>query len=313
MMETKFKKGDFVALHSLNKFHFNGEDGVLVEFNEAKRRWVVDLTVGRKILVKAENLRLATNEEQLENLEMHEATAKFAKVLKVFKKWEEKPKNKARRKAALKLMLKVDIGALTQKSRCMQDVKSASEVCAFMLTQINPNIPREAEIFLKIFMIITPYAQISQVTALEILKSGVVDSLFSMCAENPFIFAKYGTLVQYFTTHMMGWPQIKNRVKEAPGFDVVRSKLDLSSREIKKRKGERDGLMPQNFSHASVEERQMVRTVLTCNNCLKEERFEGEFSKCARCRMVVYCSKECQIENWEKDHKKECKKLRKKE
>ena len=182
-----------------------------------------------------------------------------------------------------------------------------------MLTQINPNIPREAEILMKIFFIITPYAQISQTTALEVLKSGAVDSLFQMCLQNPVMFENFGPLVQIFTTNMMAWPKIKNRVKEVPGFDVVKSKIDLSSREIKKREEERDTLMPQTFSDASAEERRTVRTVLTCYNCLKEEAFEGEFSKCGRCRVVVYCSKECQIENWEKEHKKECKKLRQKE
>ena len=40
-----------------------------------------------------------------------------------------------------------------------------------------------------------------------------------------------------------------------------------------------------------------------CENCRN-----NNFSRCARCRIVPYCSKDCQIEHW-RYHKKFCKKL----
>lgn len=42
-----------------------------------------------------------------------------------------------------------------------------------------------------------------------------------------------------------------------------------------------------------------------CANC---NNTEGELKKCARCKMVLYCNRECQTAHW-KEHKRQCSRL----
>lgn len=45
-----------------------------------------------------------------------------------------------------------------------------------------------------------------------------------------------------------------------------------------------------------------------CANCLKPAT-----QRCSRCKIVWYCSRECQVEHYKKEHKLECKKLAEKQ
>lgn len=42
--------------------------------------------------------------------------------------------------------------------------------------------------------------------------------------------------------------------------------------------------------------------------CAKCNNTEGELKKCAKCKMVLYCNRECQTAHW-KEHKKQCSRL----
>ena len=48
----------------------------------------------------------------------------------------------------------------------------------------------------------------------------------------------------------------------------------------------------------------------SCNSCGREEAaLEGRKKKlnaCARCRLALYCSKECQVADWKRGHKQTC-------
>ena len=50
------------------------------------------------------------------------------------------------------------------------------------------------------------------------------------------------------------------------------------------------------------------RTVHGLSGCMGPCCQAKKFSRCARCHVVSYCSKDCQLEHW-KSHKKICKKL----
>ena len=52
-----------------------------------------------------------------------------------------------------------------------------------------------------------------------------------------------------------------------------------------------------------------IQTRMKCNFllCGNRETYVGEFSKCARCRIVRYCSRSCQKKHWKDIHKYECK------
>ena len=41
--------------------------------------------------------------------------------------------------------------------------------------------------------------------------------------------------------------------------------------------------------------------------CFKTETTEIRFQKCSQCEVAVYCSRECQLEDWKEKHKKVCK------
>ena len=57
----------------------------------------------------------------------------------------------------------------------------------------------------------------------------------------------------------------------------------------------------------TIKKRKMLNLELndkkTCNVCKKK----GKMKKCSRCRSTYYCSRECQVKDWE-EHKKVCKK-----
>lgn len=44
---------------------------------------------------------------------------------------------------------------------------------------------------------------------------------------------------------------------------------------------------------------------MLCKNCRKKEDPKERFMKCGKCKLVTYCSKNCQIIDWKK-HKLEC-------
>ncbi len=48
----------------------------------------------------------------------------------------------------------------------------------------------------------------------------------------------------------------------------------------------------------------------TCEKCGKMEGKKGQLRACSKCHVVVYCGRDCQVEDW-KRHKKECAKLAK--
>ena len=43
-----------------------------------------------------------------------------------------------------------------------------------------------------------------------------------------------------------------------------------------------------------------------CGNCNKQEPMLGDFDVCSRCKIVTYCSVECQSKHWKAGHKKAC-------
>ena len=53
------------------------------------------------------------------------------------------------------------------------------------------------------------------------------------------------------------------------------------------------------------------RNGFKCDNCNKAEYEEKrKFNRCAKCKSVRYCSKECQTTHWKKGgHNKECKRI----
>jgi hypothetical protein len=45
--------------------------------------------------------------------------------------------------------------------------------------------------------------------------------------------------------------------------------------------------------------------------CFKTETIEARFHKCSQCELAVYCSRECQVQDWKDKHKKVCKQAKK--
>jgi hypothetical protein len=47
-----------------------------------------------------------------------------------------------------------------------------------------------------------------------------------------------------------------------------------------------------------------------CANCyVLEKTLDEKLLKCGQCRLIKYCSRECQREHWKEAHKKQCKKV----
>mmetsp|Transcript_2650 Transcript_2650/g.5659 ORF Transcript_2650/g.5659 Transcript_2650/m.5659 type:complete len:103 (+) Transcript_2650:1020-1328(+) len=45
---------------------------------------------------------------------------------------------------------------------------------------------------------------------------------------------------------------------------------------------------------------------MRCANCLKPKSENGSLSKCKKCKVMRYCSKDCQVAHWRAGHKQEC-------
>ena len=45
---------------------------------------------------------------------------------------------------------------------------------------------------------------------------------------------------------------------------------------------------------------------MVCANCLASEESASKHLACARCGLVVYCSKDCQRAHWKANHKQHC-------
>lgn len=43
-----------------------------------------------------------------------------------------------------------------------------------------------------------------------------------------------------------------------------------------------------------------------CENCFQEEKTEGRFKPCSRCKLVKYCGNDCQSAHWKSTHNKLC-------
>jgi len=52
----------------------------------------------------------------------------------------------------------------------------------------------------------------------------------------------------------------------------------------------------------------LTKTAHQCfdDNCTKIEQSVGEFKYCGKCRIAIYCSRECQVSHWKSFHKFEC-------
>ena len=59
---------------------------------------------------------------------------------------------------------------------------------------------------------------------------------------------------------------------------------------------------------AQVEATDQGYAAMYCNadDCLKQELSHSRFSKCAKCMLARYCSKECQRRDWKRGHKQIC-------
>ncbi|KAH3765397.1 hypothetical protein Pelo_2733 [Pelomyxa schiedti] len=44
----------------------------------------------------------------------------------------------------------------------------------------------------------------------------------------------------------------------------------------------------------------------TCLQCGVQERRRGDFLACSRCKQAFYCSTDCQLQHWQKGHRKDC-------
>ena len=54
--------------------------------------------------------------------------------------------------------------------------------------------------------------------------------------------------------------------------------------------------------------------MMECANCIVfqwEQPAVGNLQKCSRCKVLQYCSKDCQKEHWMLVHKEQCKQLAK--
>ena len=75
------------------------------------------------------------------------------------------------------------------------------------------------------------------------------------------------------------------------------------------KKGKKRGNKPANPGHAAkfcCERREEAHLTKTCQYCNKSDCL----LRCSRCRVVYYCSKECQFQDWHWRHKKDCKRYK---
>lgn len=255
------------------------------------------------------------------------------KILNQHKRFLKKPKNKSRQKGFIQAMYdhfcppKVYEEAMNwtkvhvvNNSDWLMIMKSSMEIMSqknpkhqqllrMELTNLIQDMMEDADLILKIFQIGIVEAVISNLQ--EGLKFGVREWV-SPARDMLLLLSKQS--------------MIRNRLKEIKGFSEVAEKLDLRSHEFGRAQdfervtslcrttidanGARESGDPEDALRMCFNDDLNMETLYSCENCGKRESKPKEFGKCKRCKIVKYCSDDCQEKDWPR-HKKVCKKAKK--
>merc|ERR1712167_509214 len=136
--------------------------------------------------------------------------------------------------------------------------------------------------------------------ALHYFRSRVIQKLFTFFLD----FSQTSADQEQLQTHVQGLYTVlvtnvrtKKRLRQYVRYKELKSKM-VANPEVAEL---------ANAIKLSMPKTGLAMDLLSCQNCRKEELKPRAFQKCARCKLVMYCSRECQKADWS-SHKQNCKK-----
>ena len=214
--------------------------------------------------------------------------AKFTRLLAALVK---RPKSKAKRKAFFRFWDNEIIDWFWEREEGDWDVLFKGILVLFQ--KIKPITHTEYSVFNLFIRMLCVYSIQNVNATLALMRTRLLETTFDVFLNIPTQFREPLTvdIVYFCVTLLLEEPRTKNRLKEYHRYEEVVSEAATSKNEI--------DLMKY---------REKFCRTADCGACGASETEPLEFKKCGGCKLVVYCSENCQKQDWE-NHAKFCKKL----
>jgi len=223
------------------------------------------------------------------------------KLKKAFMAFKKKPKNKTRRKELHRLFKQIDKEASIWAGLNKKLLFEIS-ICILNHTKLHHAAQKDLN-FLPLMIGWLWTSSMHLETAMGLFETKLIHKILNIYANNQDILSneEFNKRIGFTCACLLHHRHTKNRLKELGDFQTIESKIDL---ENAKRRVEKQIFYRYDADTARKYVKDLVFT--TCANCHIQETSEYQFKRCGKCKVVVYCSVECQTEHWETNHKHHC-------
>ena len=220
--------------------------------------------------------------------------AKFTRLLTALVK---RPKSKAKRKAFFRFCNKEFLLRTELLLKDKEKFKVLFGGIHVLFQKIIPAIYTEYQDFSLLVCFTCTYSFHDVNIALWMLRTGLLETTFDVFLDIPTKFRDPSTVdaMCICVTILLEEPRTKYRLKEYHRYEELQSVIS----EVVTSSTNQNDLMKY---------RELFYRTADCWACGASEIEHLEFKKCGGCKLILYCSQECQEQDWE-NHGKECKKL----
>jgi len=234
---------------------------------------------------------------------------KYKKLLRALL---DNPNNKSKRKKFFRFVMKVPEETdpdcimtfrMLAASEKVNDVPRKIASLEIMMDHITPAM-------LPALLFFTSLEATLDVCIRQLMQTDLIDRLITYIAENIDLIKKRDCKVKLanMISKFFRCPDARKRLRRMKGFKAVYKEIDLC---LDRFAGIEQWSAEDMFGDVDVANQFRDDCELSqCDKCFKQETHIRQFKACGKCKLAVYCSRECQAAHWSV-HKKYCKRARK--